>query len=90
MFFWYNRSMWEIFIDKLPLIIIVVAVFLVLFFFFPLVFFLCVALPFLILKTGYHAFVKHMHEHSLWWDIPLILAIILSIVFVILFLNGYR
>lgn len=82
--------MWPIFLDKLPLILILIAIFLIMFFFFPIVFFLCVALPFLIIKTGYHALVKHMHEHSLWWDIPLVLAFVLFIALVVLYLNGYR
>lgn len=82
--------MWEIFIDKLPLIIIVAVIVLVLFNLFPIVFFFCFVVPFLALKTVYHAIVKYVHEHSLWWDIPLLLAAILFIILIVSYLYGYR
>ena len=79
-----------IILDNISFILLIVLIFLLLFFFFPIAFFICFVVPFLILKTVYHAFVKHMHEHSLWWDIPFVLIIILSIIMVILYFNGYR
>jgi hypothetical protein len=82
--------MWEIFLDKLPLILIIAAIFVFLFFVFPLAFFICIVVPFLTLKTGYHALVKHIHEHGLWGDMFLILAVVLFIIMVVLYFYGFR
>lgn len=82
--------MWPILLEKLPFILMVLLVLFLLLTFFPIVYFLIIVVPFLMLKTAYHSLVKYIHEHNLWWDIPLFLIIILSIILVILLFNGYR
>jgi hypothetical protein len=80
----------QILLDNFPLVLLLVVIFFLLFNFFPIVFFLCFVVPFLILKTGYHSLVKYFHEHSLWWDIPLILIIVLSFLLIVFYASGYR
>ena len=82
--------MLQILLEKLPFILMVLLVLFLLLTFFPIVYFLIIVVPFLMLKTAYHAVVKYIHERNLWWDIPLFLIIILFFILVILYLNGYR
>lgn len=52
--------------------------------------YLLFVIPALIVKEGYKMFKKHMNEKNLWWEIPSFLIIILCIVFIWLWVSGYR
>ena len=57
---------------------------------FDQIIFLLFVLPFLILHEGYTRFGKALISKNIWERVPYILLIVLVVLFLVLFLQGYR